>query len=80
MAIALDDVNLASGAVGKQGDLPGALVPAHCCGTTVERFDKDDGLVARLGNPFGIPRNSVIILISDLLDSGIFIGILFFRS
>jgi superfamily II DNA helicase RecQ len=36
-------------------------------------------LQARLGNPFGIPRNSTIIPISDLLDSGIFIGILFFR-
>jgi hypothetical protein len=34
----------------------------------------------RLGNPFGIPRNSAIFPISDLLDSGIFIGILFFRS
>ncbi len=30
---------------------------------------------SRLGNPFGIPRNSVIIPILDLLDSGIFIGI-----
>ncbi len=28
---------------------------------------------ARLGNPFGIPQNSAIIPISDLLDSGIFI-------
>ncbi len=27
---------------------------------------------ARLGNPFGIPPNSAIILILDLLDSGIF--------
>jgi hypothetical protein len=36
-------------------------------------------LVARLGNPFGIPRNSAIIPILDLLDSGIFFGILFFR-
>ncbi len=34
----------------------------------------------RLGNPFGIPWNSVIIPILDLLDSRIFIGILFFRS
>ncbi len=31
-----------------------------------------------LGNPFGIPRNSAIIPILDLLDSGIFIRILFF--
>jgi hypothetical protein len=36
--------------------------------------------LARLGNPFGIPRNSAIIPILDLLDSGIFIGIMFFRS
>ncbi len=35
---------------------------------------------ARLGNPFGILWNSAIIPISDLLDSGIFIGILIFRS
>jgi hypothetical protein len=34
----------------------------------------------RLRNPFGILRNSVIIPILDLLDSGIFIGILFFQS
>ncbi len=34
---------------------------------------------SRLGNLFGIPRNSAIFPISDLLDSGIFIGILFFR-
>jgi hypothetical protein len=33
--------------------------------------------MARLGNPFGIPWNSAIIPISDLLDSGIFIGIYF---
>jgi hypothetical protein len=33
---------------------------------------------AWLGNPLGIPRNSAIILIPDLLNSGIFIGILFF--
>ncbi len=34
----------------------------------------------RMGNPFGIPRNPAIIPISDLLDSGIFIGNLFFQS
>jgi hypothetical protein len=33
-----------------------------------------------LGNPFGIPRDSAINPIPDLLNSGIFIGILFFRS
>jgi hypothetical protein len=31
-----------------------------------------------LGNPFGIPWNSAINPIPDLLNSGIFIGILFF--
>jgi hypothetical protein len=35
---------------------------------------------ARLGSPFGIPRNSASNPIPDLLNSGIFIGILFFRS
>jgi hypothetical protein len=49
LAIALDDVNLAYGAVGKQGDLPGALVPAYCHGTTLECFDKDYGLVGGHG-------------------------------
>ncbi len=34
--------------------------------------------VAWLGNLFGIPRNYAINLILDLLNSGIFIGILFF--
>jgi hypothetical protein len=33
-----------------------------------------------LGNPFGIPRNCAINPILDLFNSGIFIGILFFRS
>ncbi len=32
-------------------------------------------LATWLGNPLGIPWNSVIILILDLLNSGIFIGI-----
>jgi hypothetical protein len=36
-------------------------------------------VVARMGNLFRIPRNSAINPISDLLNSGIFIGILFFR-
>jgi hypothetical protein len=49
LAIALDDVNLASSAVAKRGDLPGALVPAHRRGTTVEHFDEDDGLVGGHG-------------------------------
>jgi hypothetical protein len=34
----------------------------------------------RLGNPFRIRQNSAINLIPDLLNSGISIGILFFRS
>jgi hypothetical protein len=37
-------------------------------------------LATWLGNPFGIPRNSAINPILDLLNYGIFIGILFFRS
>jgi hypothetical protein len=41
-------------------------------------YDKDSKLQPRLENLFGIPWNSAIIPISDLLDSGIFIGILFF--
>jgi hypothetical protein len=53
LAIALDDVDLASDAVGKLGDLLGALVPAHCCGTMVERFDEDDSLVGGHGKVVG---------------------------
>jgi hypothetical protein len=37
-------------------------------------------LATGLGNPFGIPRNSVIDPIPGLLNSRIFIGILFFQS
>jgi hypothetical protein len=33
-----------------------------------------------LGNPFGNPQNSAINPIPNLLNSGIFIGILFFQS
>ncbi len=46
LAIAHDDVDLMSSTVSKRrGDLPGALVPAHCHGAMVERFNEDDGLV-----------------------------------
>jgi hypothetical protein len=53
LAIALDDVDLTSSAVGKHGDLPGALVPAHCHGRTVEHFNKDDCLVRGHGKAIG---------------------------
>jgi hypothetical protein len=45
LAIALYDVDLTSSAIGKSGNLPCALIPAHCSGATVEGFDKDDCLV-----------------------------------
>ncbi len=68
LAIALDHVDLASGAVGKRGDLPGALVPAHRRGTTVERFDEDDGLVGGHGKAVG--ECLVIKWCSSLLKNG----------
>jgi hypothetical protein len=45
LAVALDDVDLTSGAVGKRDDLPGTLVSAHHHGVTVECLNEDDGLV-----------------------------------
>jgi hypothetical protein len=42
--------------------------------------EKVDLYKTRLGNPFGILRNSAINPIPDLLNSGIFVGILLFRS
>jgi hypothetical protein len=68
LAIALDDVNLASGAVGKQGDLPGALVPAHCHGTMVEPFNKDDSLVG--GHCTAVSEWLVIKWFALLLENG----------
>ena len=53
LAITFDDVDLAAGAIGKRDNLHGALVPAHCCGTTVECFDKDDGLIGGHGKAVG---------------------------
>jgi hypothetical protein len=52
LAIALDDINLSSNAVGKCGDLPGALVPAYCSSATVESLDKNDSLVEVMAKPF----------------------------
>ncbi len=40
MTVALDDVDLTSSAVGECGNLPCALIPAHCSDTTVEGFNK----------------------------------------
>jgi hypothetical protein len=53
LAITFDDVNLATSAVGKQGNLHGTLVQAHCCGTMVVCFNKDDGLVGGHGETVG---------------------------
>jgi hypothetical protein len=53
-AVALDDVTLTSSAVGECGDLPCALVPAHCSGAMVESLNKDVGLVGGHGKAIGI--------------------------
>jgi hypothetical protein len=50
LAITFDDVDLATGAVGKQGNLHCTLVRAHHCGTMV---DKDDSLVRGHGKAVG---------------------------
>jgi hypothetical protein len=68
LAIALDDVDLMSGAVGKQGDLPGALVPAHHCGGTVECLNEDDGLVGGHGKAIG--KCLVVECLAPLLEYG----------
>ena len=68
LAITFDDVDLATGAVGKQGNLHCALVPAHRRGTTVERFDKDDGLVGGHGEAVG--ECLVIKWFASLLKNG----------
>jgi hypothetical protein len=45
-----------------------------------EVIKEDPGPRPWFGNPLGIPRNSAIISILDLLYFRIFIGILFFQS
>ncbi len=52
----------------KQGNLHGALVPAHCCGRMVERFDKDDGLGGGHGKAIG--KCLVIEWFASLLENG----------
>jgi hypothetical protein len=68
LAIALNDVNLMFGAVGKQGDLSGALVPAHRRGAMVERLYKNDGLVG--GHSKTIGKCLVVECLAPLLKNG----------
>jgi len=68
LAITFDDVNLATGAVGKRGNLHCALVPAHRCGVMVECFDEDDGLVGGHGKAIG--ECLVIKWFASLLANG----------
>ncbi len=68
LAITFDDVNLATGAGGKQGNLHCALVPVHHRGMTVERFNKDDGLVGGHGKAVG--KCLVIKWFASLLENG----------
>ncbi len=53
LAVALNDVDLMSSAVGERGDLPCALVPAHCSGAMVQNLDEDDHLVRGHGKAIG---------------------------
>jgi hypothetical protein len=68
LAVAFDDVNLTSSAVGERGDLPCALIPAHCSGTTVESFNNDDSLVGGHGKPIGKCR--LVKCFAPLLKNG----------
>jgi hypothetical protein len=68
LAVALDDVNLTSDAVGERGDLPGALVPAHCCCAMVERLNEDDSVVG--GNSKAIGKCLVVECFAPLLKNG----------
>ncbi len=63
-----DDVDLATGAVGKWGNLQCALVPSHRRGTRVEHFDEDDGLVGGHGKAVG--KCFVIEWFASLLENG----------
>jgi hypothetical protein len=67
-AITFDDVDLATGAVGKRGNLHGTLVPAHRSDTTVERFNKNDSLVGGHGKAIG--KCLVIEWFASLLENG----------
>jgi hypothetical protein len=68
LAITFDDVDLATSAVGKRGNLHCALVLAHRRGTTVERFNKDDDLVRGYGKAIG--KCLVIEWYASLLKNG----------
>ncbi len=68
LAVALDDVDLTSSAVGECGDLPRALVPAHRSSATVESLDKDDGLVGGHGKAIG--ESLVVECFAPLLENG----------
>ncbi len=68
LTITFDDVDLATVAVAKRGNLHCTLVPAHRHGTTVERFDEDYGLVGGYGKAVG--ECLVIKWFASLLKNG----------
>ncbi len=68
LAVALDDVDLMSSAVGEHGDLSCALVPANCSGMMVESLNKDDGLVRGHGKAIG--KCHVVKCFAPLLKNG----------
>ncbi len=68
LAVALDDVDLTSGAVGEHGDLPCALVPAHRSSASAESLDKDDGFVGGHGKAIG--KCLVVECFAPLLENG----------
>jgi hypothetical protein len=68
LAVAFDDVNLTSSTVDERGDLPCALILAHCSGVMVESINKDDGLVGGHGKAIG--KCLVVKCFTPLLKNG----------
>jgi hypothetical protein len=69
LAIALYDINRASGTVDKSGDLPCALIPAHHGGARVEVLNKGDGLV--VGHCKAIGKCLIVKCFAPLLKNGL---------
>jgi hypothetical protein len=68
LAVAFNDVDLMSNAVGKRGVLLCALIPAHGRGTMVESLNKDDGLVGGHGKAIG--KCLIVECFASLLENG----------
>jgi hypothetical protein len=65
LAIAFDDVNVYTRAVGEDGDLLGALVLSHCSGAIEDGLGEDDGLTS--GHVETIGKSHVVKWCNSLL-------------